>query len=68
MPADVSLIIYNRAGREVKVLVDENRVARQYSEPWTGRNSKGEVVASGVYVAVLKVEDGVHSRKIVVIK
>jgi len=65
---DISLIIYDRTGTEVKNLLQENRPAGEYKIPWKGRNSKGEVVAAGVYVAVLKVGEDIHTQKVVVLK
>jgi len=66
--AIVSLIIYDRLGREVITLIAESRPAGQHTKSWDGRNTIGETVASGVYLAVLKAGEDVYTRKIVVIQ
>ncbi|MCP4293493.1 MAG: T9SS type A sorting domain-containing protein [bacterium] len=46
---DVSLQIYDVAGRRVRTLVSEYRSAGNYSEVWRGRDDAGRTVAAGVY-------------------
>jgi hypothetical protein len=48
-PADVSLRIYDAAGRLVRVLVEGARPAGNYAELWDGRDARGAAVASGIY-------------------
>ena len=45
----VSLRVYDRAGRLVRTLVDEEKPAGQYTVGWNGRDAMGTKVASGVY-------------------
>jgi hypothetical protein len=45
----VSITVYDVSGREVRVLVDEEREAGPHSLVWDGRNNDGEDLASGVY-------------------
>jgi len=49
-PSLVTLKVYDMLGREVTTLVDENQFAKTYSAVWDGTDSKGQSVASGVYL------------------
>jgi hypothetical protein len=44
-----TLKIYNTTGQLIATLVDGHLAARVHTVRWDGRNSKGEVVASGIY-------------------
>jgi hypothetical protein len=46
---NVSLRIFDTAGRLVRTLVDEPRPAGSYGELWDGRSESGRPVAAGVY-------------------
>ncbi|MFQ5771222.1 MAG: FlgD immunoglobulin-like domain containing protein [bacterium] len=46
----VTIKIYNLLGNEVATLVHEEKVPGSYEVTWNGRNSKGEGVASGIYL------------------
>jgi hypothetical protein len=48
-PATVSLRIYDAAGRLVRVLVEGDRPAGNFSELWDGRDASGRAVSSGIY-------------------
>ncbi len=50
----VELTIYNLLGQEIRKLVNENRIAGQYTVQWDGRDETGAAVASGVYLYRLK--------------
>ena len=48
-PGRVQVVVYDALGRRVRTLVDEERVAGQYSVLWDGRDDEGEVMSAGVY-------------------
>jgi flagellar hook assembly protein FlgD len=50
-PGHVRLAVYDVAGREVAVLVDEYRPAGRHFVLWDGRNRAGASAAAGVYFA-----------------
>jgi len=68
-PSWVNLRIYNLAGELVNTLVDkETKTVRDHEEAWQGRNSSGEIVASGIYIVHIETEGAYASEKICVIK
>jgi DNA-binding beta-propeller fold protein YncE len=58
--ARVSLVIYDVAGRRVRTLIDESRPANHYEIEWDGKDSAGQVVASGIYF--YRLDAGRHSK------
>lgn len=66
--ADVSLIIYNILGQEVKRLVSAKKPAGYYKIIWDGRNNFGIKVGSGMYVYRITAGDFVKTRKMMLIK
>jgi sugar lactone lactonase YvrE len=61
--AHMTLIIYNVLGQEVIRLVDEVQQAGRYTGTWHGRNAKGALVSSGVYVYRLTSSTGYNEAK-----
>lgn len=51
-PAEVA--IYDIQGRVVRLLVDEERPAGEYTVTWEGRDNQGQPVGDGVYIARLR--------------
>jgi hypothetical protein len=66
--ARVSLRIYNVGGALVRILVDETQEADSYAVVWDGRNSKGNLVPSGVYFYKLDFGRGSQTKKMVLLK
>ena len=66
--ANVSLVIYNLLGQNVRTLVHEAREAGRYSVVWDGRDAQGVAVGSGLYFARLEVEGTVHTRKLLLLR
>jgi hypothetical protein len=57
-PAQITIAIYDFSGGHVKTVVDRWRGAGEYTDMWMGVNGGGETVASGAYIAYIKVDDG----------
>jgi len=55
--SDVSLIIYDVAGREVNTLVSTIEAAGSYQAVWNGTDGQGRQVAGGMYFARLQAGD-----------
>ena len=60
---NASLIVYDKKGGEVRRLIISNEKA-----DWDGRNSSGQIVASGTYLVVLKSGNKIQKKKVVVVK
>lgn len=66
---NAKLVVYNSAGEVVKILYDGSVSAgATQTLTWDGKNLSGEEVASGVYVFRLKVDIGVQSKTLIVIR
>jgi hypothetical protein len=68
VPADVSLCIYDAAGRLVQVLVEEPRDAGHQIVRWDGRDSGGRSVASGVYFYRLEAGTFKETKKMIMLR
>ncbi|MCF7805301.1 MAG: T9SS type A sorting domain-containing protein [Candidatus Marinimicrobia bacterium] len=66
--AYVQFIIYDLAGRKVKMLVQEQQSAGWYQVQWNGTNDLGQSVSTGVYFYRLEVGDFVDVKKVVYMK
>ena len=65
----ITLSVYDVSGRLVSVLLDNGtKEAGIHKTVWDGMNSSGSRVASGVYFAVIKSEDGLRSRKMILLR
>lgn len=72
-PTDVTLTIYTATGEVIRVLELGNMPAGIYQTKsraiyWDGKNSVGEVVASGLYFYVLTAGDFTATRKMLILK
>jgi hypothetical protein len=57
-----SLTVYDITGRKVRTLVSERMIAGVHSVVWDGRDERGEMVASGIYLA--RLESGTTARTV----
>ncbi len=64
----VSLTIYDVAGRKVRTLVNERQKADMYKLTWDGVNDAGSRVASGVYFYKLVAGKFTQTKKMVLLK
>ncbi len=67
-PGRVILKIYDIRGREVRTLVDSQRMAGSYEIQWDGRNNLGLPVASGMYFYRLSCDKKTDIKKALLIK
>jgi len=70
--SEVSLIIYDILGRQVRTLVNEEMVSGKHNVVWNGINDRGTTVSSGVYFIRLTTrnKDGIKyfTSKILMLK
>ncbi len=64
----VRLVIYDILGREINTLVDENKVAGEYSVNWDGKDKTGNEVSSGIYFYNIKFGDNSITKKMVLVR
>ena len=65
---EVSLIVYNTLGQQVKVLMNERQEAGYYRAVWDGKDRLGRQVASGIYLVRLEAGTFTQVRKMVLLK
>jgi hypothetical protein len=70
LPADgaARLAVFDLRGREIAVLHDGALAAGAHTAAWDGRDDGGHAVPAGVYLAVLRTEQGTSTRKLVLAK
>ena len=60
----VSVVVYDEAGRRVRLIEEGIREGGRYEVYWDGRDDKGVRVRSGVYFIRVRVGGGVYLRKV----
>ncbi len=68
VPQDVTIDVYDIAGRKVVTLLDDSLGAGQHFVEWTGRDAAGQRVASGIYFYRMNAGEEQLSRKMVLLK
>ena len=66
--ADVSIVVFDVAGRVVRTLVNEHRGPGAGSVQWNGDDDHGQRVASGVYFYRMRAGSFVDTKKMVLLK
>jgi hypothetical protein len=57
VPSKVTIIIYDIIGREVKRLIDGEKLGGDHQVVWDGKNAQGVQVSSGIYFYRMVVKD-----------
>ena len=65
---NVSLRVYDVMGRTVRTLANGHQKAGSYSVNWGARDSRGKQVPYGVYFYRLAHDEGVESRRMVLMQ
>ncbi|TDI88976.1 MAG: T9SS type A sorting domain-containing protein [Caldithrix sp.] len=65
---NVSLMIYDLAGRQVRELVNEKKEAGSYTVQWDGKNQSGQTVATGLYIYQIRAGQFNQNRKMLFMK
>jgi hypothetical protein len=66
--AKVEISIYNIIGEKIRTLVIQDHQPGHYSVIWNGRNENNNMVATGVYLYVIKTPEFRHVEKCLFIK
>ena len=67
-PDMATLTVYSLTGQKVRTLVSERLSAGKHSATWDGRDERGGVVSSGVFIATLQSGGKTDSRKLLMLK
>ena len=66
--ADVSIVIYDAIGQEIRRLVSQHYTAGRYSVQWDAKDFMGRSVGSGVYIAKIKAGPNTALQKMLLLK
>jgi hypothetical protein len=66
--AQVSIVIYDAIGQEVRQLVNKSHAAGRYSVQWDAKDQIGRNVGSGVYIAKIKAGTFSSTQKMLLLK
>ena len=66
--ANVRLVIYDTAGREVRTIVNEGQSAGYYEVRWDGKNRQGRSVHPGVYFYRIEAGDFSQTNKVLLVR
>jgi hypothetical protein len=66
--AAVTLTIHNILGQRMRTLVDRSIAAGKHEAKWDGRDDRGNAVASGVYLIVLRAGGEQQTRRALLLK
>ncbi|MGE5680726.1 MAG: FlgD immunoglobulin-like domain containing protein [Bacillota bacterium] len=67
-PQNVSITIFDAAGRRVRQLVNEYKAQGSYQVTWDGRNDSGTPLSSGVYLYTIQAGDYNKTMKMILLK
>ena len=67
-PSNVELKIYDIIGNYVTTLVSGYYSQNTYSIRWDGKNEYGSDVSSGVYIYQLQYNEGIITKKMILIR
>ena len=70
LPADtdVSIVIYDAIGQEIRQLVSQHYTAGRYSVQWDAKDHLGRSVGSGVYIAKIVAGPNTATQKMLLLK
>ncbi len=66
--AEIRLAVYNLLGRRVRTLSRAVQSAGIHRAPWDGRDERGNVMPSGVYIVRLTTPGGADARRITLVR
>ncbi|MCK4297780.1 MAG: T9SS type A sorting domain-containing protein, partial [Candidatus Marinimicrobia bacterium] len=64
----VNISIYNVLGQKIRTLSDTKKIEGYYKVIWDGKNDRGEIVPTGIYLYVLTTDKSRFSKKMVLIR
>jgi hypothetical protein len=67
-PRQGSLTVFDAGGRRVRTLASGDFAQGVHAPRWDGRDDAGRPVAEGIYFAKLRLDDGVQTRRITLLR
>jgi flagellar hook assembly protein FlgD len=64
----VSLVIYNLLGQQIRTLVENQQPAGFHAVRWDGKDDQGQAVASGVYLYLMKAKQFQQVQKMLLLR
>ncbi|MBN2011918.1 PKD domain-containing protein [candidate division KSB1 bacterium] len=64
----VRIAIYNLVGKEIYVLMNEQKPAGEYMIRWNGRDANGNLLSTGIYMCTMKTDVFQTNRKLILMK
>jgi hypothetical protein len=64
----VLLTVYNLAGQRIRTLVDGQQAPGKYTAKWNGRDEKGAIMPSGIYIYQVTADHYKESKRMVLMK
>ena len=62
------LTVFNIAGQQVRLLVDDRRQPGTYHVAWDSRDDEGRLASSGVYLFRLEMDEQMHGQRAVLLR
>lgn len=66
--SDITLVIYDICGREIKQLINAKQDVGHYTVSWNGKDNKDEQCSAGVYFVSMKTDNYNNIKKIIITK
>ena len=60
--------VYDLGGHLLKILADRTYEAGNHSIVWNGKDAAGRAMPSGTYIVRIEAEQGVHARKVMLVR
>jgi hypothetical protein len=67
-PSDIKIAVYNILGKEIKLLLNKNLPAQEYTIHWDGKDNEGNNLAGGVYFIQMIAGDYQKTIKTILLK
>ena len=67
-PSEVTMKIYDILGREIKTIINANLDVGSHSVKWDGTNNVGLNVGSGVYIYIIKANNFIDRKKMILLR
>ncbi len=64
----ISLVIYDIVGRQARTITDKIHKPGFYTQTWDGKDARGRELSAGIYFCLLKDDEKILTKKVVLVK